>query len=96
MILKNSLNYLNDFFGFLNIQIRQVYLNSKLYNNKISKVTTNNLEYKPSPSLLKCLFKYSKEKKNINSFLFNDIWKNRNLSLKDFKNLHSFFLVVLS
>ena len=91
MILKNSLNYLNDFFSFLNIQIRQFYLNSKLYNNKISKVTSNNLEYKPSPSLLKCLFKYPKEKENINSFLFNDIWKNENLSLKDFKNLHSFF-----
>ena len=91
MILKNSLNYLNDFFTFLILQVRQYYLNSKLYNKKISKVTSNNLEYKPSPSLIDCLIKYNKEKKNINNFLINDIWKNENMSLKDYKNLHSFF-----
>ena len=91
MILKNSLNYLNDFFTFLITQVRQYYLNSKLYNKKISKVTSNNLEYKPSPSLLDCLIKYNKEKKNISNFLINDIWKNENISLKDYKNLHSFF-----
>ena len=91
MILKNSLNYLNDFFTFLIAQVRQYYLNSKLYNKKISKVTSNNLEYKPSPSLIDCLIKYNKEKKNINNFLINDIWKNENISLKDYKNLHSFF-----
>ena len=91
MILKNSLNYLNDFFTFLITQVRQYYLNSKLYNKKISRVTSNNLEYKPSPSLLDCLIKYNKEKKNISNFLINDIWKNENISLKDYKNLHSFF-----
>ena len=91
MILKNSLNYLNDFFTFLITQVRQYYLNSKLYNKKISRVTSNNLEYKPSPSLLDCLIKYNKEKKNISNFLINDIWKNKNISLKDYKNLHSFF-----
>ena len=91
MILKNSLNYLNDSFKFLNTQIRQLYLNSRLYNNRISKVTSNNLEYKPSPSLLKCLFKNTKKKENINSFLLDDIWENENLNLRDFKNLHSFF-----
>ena len=63
MILKNSLNYLNDFFTFLNTQIRQYYLNSRLYNKKISKVTSNNLEYKPSPSLLDCLIKIQQRKK---------------------------------
>ena len=29
MILKNSLNYLNEFFTFLNSQIRQYYLKQK-------------------------------------------------------------------
>tara|TARA_Y100000591_G_C21847620_1_gene709615 strand:+ start:663 stop:2291 length:1629 start_codon:yes stop_codon:yes gene_type:complete len=91
MILKNSLNYLNEFFNFLNNQTRQYYLNSRLYNKKISKVTFSNLDYKPSPSLLECLIKYNKEKKKINSFLFNDIWNTENVSLKDYKNLHSFF-----
>ncbi len=91
MILKNSLNYLNEFFTFFINQARQYYLNSKLYDKKISRVTSNNLEYKPSPSLLDCIIKYNKEKKNINSFLFNDIWKNENISVKDYKNIHSFF-----
>ena len=91
MILKNSLNFINEFFIFLGTQLRQYYLNSKLYDKKISRITSNNLEYKPSPSLLDCLVKYNKDKKNINSFLFNEIWKNKNLSSKDYKNLHSFF-----
>ena len=76
MILKNSLNYLNEFFTFLSTQVRQYYLNSNLYNKKISRVTLNNLEYKPSPSLLDCLINYNKEKKNIDNFLFNEIWNN--------------------
>ncbi len=91
MFLKNSLNYLNDFFTLLNTQARQYYLNSRLYDKKISRVTSNNLQYKPSPSLLDCFIKYNKEKKNINSLLFNDIWKDQNISLKSYKNLHSFF-----
>ena len=68
-------------FYFLNTQIRQYYLNSSLYNKKISKVNSNNLEYKPSPSLLDCLIKYNKEK-NIDNFLLNDIWENENISVK--------------
>ena len=61
MFLKNSLNYLNDFFTLLNTQARQYYLNSRLYDKKISRVTSNNLQYKPSPSLLDCFIKYNKE-----------------------------------
>ncbi len=91
MILKNSLNYLNEFFTFLNSQIRQYYLNSSLYNKKISRINSNNLKYKPSRSLLDCLIKYNKEKKNIDNFLLNNIWENKNLRSKDYKNLHSFF-----
>ena len=63
MILKNSLNYLNEFFTFLNSQIRQYYLNSSLYNNRISRINFKNLEYKPSTSLLDCIIKYNKQKK---------------------------------
>ena len=91
MILKNSLNYLNEFFYYLNTQIRKYYLSSKLYNKKISKVTLNGLEYKPSPSLLESIIKYNKEKVNIDNFLFSDIWENKNLNSKNYKNLNSFF-----
>ena len=91
MILKNSLNYINEFFNFINSRIRQYYLKSKLYNNKISKITLNGLGYKPSPSLLECIIKYNKEKKNLNNFFFNNVWDNENIDINDFKNLHSFF-----
>jgi len=51
MILKNSLNYFSN-------QLRKIYLGSKIYNNKISKIDNKFLEYKPSPNLLDCLIKY--------------------------------------
>ena len=62
MIFKNSLNYINQFFFFFSNKTRHVYLNSTIYNKKISKIENNNLEYKPSPSLLDCLIKYKKKK----------------------------------
>ena len=53
--------YINRFsFGFYN-QIRKFYLNSKIYDNKISKVNSNELFYKPSPHLLSSLIKYQKK-----------------------------------
>jgi len=91
MILKNSLGYLNKFFFFISNQTRKLYLNSKIYNIKISKINENNLEYKPSPSLLDCLIKYKKNKNNIEDFSLNKIWLNENLNEKDYKNLHSFY-----
>ena len=48
-------------------------------NKKISKITLNGLEYKPSPSLLESIIKYKKEKVNIDNFLFSDIWENKEL-----------------
>ena len=91
MILKNSLSYFNQFFFFISSQVRKFYLNSKIYNNKISRINENNLEYKPSPSLLDCFIKYKKNKKNIEDFSLNEIWFNKNLKKNDYKNLHSFF-----
>ena len=91
MILKNSLSYFNQFFFFIFNQVRKFYLNSKIYNNKISRINKNNLEYKPSPSLLDCFIKYKKNKKNIEDFSLNEIWFNKNLKKNDYKNLHSFF-----
>ena len=55
MIFKNS-------FLFLKKKIRSVYLNSNIYNKKISLYNESSLKYKPSPSLLDCLIKYKKKK----------------------------------
>ena len=91
MSFKNSLIYLNQFFFFIYTKFREFYLNSKIYNRKISKVRKNNLEYKPSPSLLECIVKIKKEKNNISDLSLNRIWLKKNINYKEFINLHSFF-----
>ena len=91
MILKNSLNYLSQFFFFFSNKIRNFYLNSDIYNKKISKISDKNLEYKPSPSLLDCLIKYEKKKNKIEDFSLNSIWQGENIKENDYKKLHSFF-----
>ena len=59
MILKNSLSYINQFFFLISNQARKFYLNSKIYNNKISKINDKDLQYTPSPSLLDCIITVS-------------------------------------
>ena len=68
MIFKNSLIYINQFFFLYFSYLRNFYLNSKIYNIKISKVNSNNLEYKPSLSLMGCIIKYSNNKKILKNF----------------------------
>ena len=91
MFFKNSLNYFTQFFFFISNQIKNFYLNSKIYNKKISKISNKSLEYKPSPSLLDCLIKYEKKKIKIEDLYLNSVWTNKNISEKDYNNLHSFF-----
>ena len=73
------------------MNIHRIYLNSNIYNKKISKVNKKNLEYKPSQILLDCIIKYEKKKIKIEEFSLNLIWNNKNLKEKDYKKLHSFF-----
>ena len=94
MFFKNSLNYFNQFFFFISNQIRNFYLNSKIYNKKISNISDKILEYKPSPSLLDCVIKIQKNKIKIEDLYLNSIWVNKNLSEVDYRKLHSFFLVI--
>ena len=91
IVLKNSLNYLKQFFSFLSKKIKNFYFESNLYDKKISKFYQTSLEYKPSSSLLHCLIKYNKKKNNIEDYSLNSIWTDKNIKLKDHKNLHSFF-----
>ena len=54
--------YINRFFfGFYN-QIRKFYLNSKVYDKKISKINSQDLIYKPSPHLFSSLITYHNKK----------------------------------
>ena len=91
MVLRNSVNIIGNFFFFINDKIRKIYLNSNIYNKKISKIDQNILDYKPSLNILDCLIKYEKKKNKIDDFFLSSIWTNNNLSKKDYKKLHSFF-----
>ena len=91
MILKNSLNFISKFLNYFSSQLRKIYLSSKIYNNKISKIDDKLLEYKPSPNLLDCLIKYEKKKNDIENFYLNSIWTNKEINEKDYKKLHNFF-----
>ena len=62
MILKNSFNFISEFLNYSTNQIRKIYLSSRIYNKKISKIDNKNIDYKPSPNLLDCLIKYEKKK----------------------------------
>ena len=91
MIFNNSLNFINNSFIFFKKRFRSLYLNSNIYNKKITPSIIGSLEYRPSPSLLDSLIKYDKIKINIEKYSLNNIWDNKRLISKDFKNLNSFF-----
>jgi uncharacterized heparinase superfamily protein len=84
MIFKN-------FFLFFKSKIHSLYLNSNIYDNKISAYNDSSLEYRPSPNLLECLIKYEKKKLKIENYTLSKIWENQTLSKKDYNNLNSFF-----
>ena len=83
--------YINQFFLKTFNQIRKIYLNSNIYDKKISKLDKNSFIYKPSPYLLSSLIKYQKKKFKIEDFSLDKIWNNKNINQKEFKNLNNFF-----
>ncbi len=91
MFLKNSFNYIYEFYFIFKNQIRRVYLNSSIYNRKISKVDKNILIYQPSLNILSSLIKYEKQKNKIEDFNVKSIWESESLKYNDFKKLHSFY-----
>ena len=90
MLLKNSISYINEFFSLTLNNIRKIYLNSNIYNKKISINERNILNYRPSLSVLSCLIKYEKKKNKIEDFNINSIWEKR-INDKDLKKLHNFY-----
>ena len=92
MFIKSVfLNFSSIFFQIIN-QIRKIYLNSPIYNKKISKIDDKIIIYKPSQSILNCLIKFNKKKYDIEDFSLNSVWKNSDeIKNNNFKRLHSFF-----
>ena len=89
MTIKNCLNYFNHFFFNLKSSARKFYLNSNFYDKKISKVYSDDFEYKPSPYLLSSITKYQKKKYKIEDFALSSLWKN-NIDSEDYKKLNNF------
>ncbi len=81
---------INRFFFNIFNQFRKFYLNSNIYDKKISKIEGKDLIYKPSPHLLSSLIKYQKKIK-IEEFSLDEIWDHKNLNYKEYKNLNSFY-----
>ena len=91
MILRNPLNFINQFLNDIIKQVRNIYLNSNLYEKNISRIHNEELIYKPSPHLLSSLIKYQAKKVNINDIATENIWENENINTKDFKKLNNFY-----
>ncbi|RPG98653.1 MAG: heparinase [Candidatus Pelagibacter sp. TMED106] len=83
--------FFKNFYLFFKKKTRSLYLNSNIYNKKISLYNDSSLEYKPSPSLLDCIVKYKKKKINIENYYINKIWNNKELKKKENNSLNSFF-----
>ena len=90
MINKKTFNFLNQFNSFFNNIFRDFYLNSKFYNNKISKITDRTLEYKPSLNLLDCIINQENKKTKVEELYLNSIWDYKNSNPNSEKKLHSF------
>ncbi len=91
MVLKNSLTLINEFYFYIINKIRKLYLNSQIYNKKISKIDNKILDYTPSLNIFDCIIKYEKKKNKIEDYLLDSIWTNEKLNINDYKKLHSFF-----
>ena len=92
MFIKSAFLNFGSIFAQILDQIRKIYLNSPIYNKKISKIDDKIIIYRPSQNILNCLIKFEKKKYNIEDFSLNSVWKeSTNLNYKNFKKLHSFF-----
>ena len=83
--------YINRFFFNVFSKLRKVYLNSNIYDKKISKLNKNEFIYKPSPYLLSSLIKYQKNKIKIEEISVNTIWDHKNFNEKEFRPMISRF-----
>lgn len=71
--------------------LRNFYLNSFLYDRKISNTQDKILKYKPSPHLFYSIIKVKTKKYNINDFSLKTIWTNKDLNQNQVNKLNNFF-----
>ena len=71
--------------------LRKIYLNSFLYDKKISKIYKKSLEYKPGPHLLASIVQIQTKKFNIDDFSLESVWNNSKLDQRKIYKLNNFF-----
>ena len=91
MILRHFLNSISEFIDNIKKKIRDFYLNSSIYEKKISKTFYEELIYKPSPHLLSSLIQYQTKKININDISADNLWENKHINDKNYKKLNNFY-----
>ena len=62
MFIKSVFLNLSYFFFHIIHQVRIIYLNSHIYNKKISKIDNKEITFKPSQNIFNCLIKFEKKK----------------------------------
>jgi len=73
--------------------LRNLYLNSFLYDKKISKPFVSSLKYKPSAYLLSSIVKIQTKKIDIKELTLETFWTNTNLNKKQLRKLNNFFWI---
>ncbi len=91
MKLNNFTLIINQLLHQVSKKIRKIYLNSAIYDKKISSKNLKALTYKPSLKILSSILKYEKTKNKIEDFETDKIWEVNKLSYKDYKKLNNFF-----
>ncbi len=91
MKLNNFTLIINQSLHQVSKKIRKIYLNSAIYDKKISSKNLKALTYKPSLKILSSILKYEKTKNKIEDFETDKIWEVNKLSYKDYKKLNNFF-----
>ena len=73
--------------------LKNIYLNSFLYDKKISKPLDGSLQFKPSTFLISSIVKIHSVKLNINEFAMDEVWTNKQLNTSQIKKLNNFFWI---
>ena len=73
--------------------LKNIYLNSFLYDKKISKPLHGSLQFKPSTFLISSIVKIHSVKLNINEFAMDEVWTNKQLNTSQIKKLNNFFWI---
>ena len=91
MYFKNSFFFIIEIVSYLKQQLKIIYLQSTLYDKKISKKESGSFIYRPTLSILSCLIKYDKPRSKIEELDTNSIWDKKKINSRNYKKLHSFF-----